>query len=386
MGERQDLPSGSGIDRILKCPGSWGITKAVKAAGVDDVGSAEWRDRGHKIHQALKVALKGGEAPVLDEDEAADAQALLEGGKDAYAEFFRQELEDGHTIEVWYPEERLWYVDKFEKMFSGAWDAGFVCRATNRGLILDYKSGWWHQRAGTWNKQLVSYCVIFRRNIRDIDELGAAIIQRDEYSLARFSGEWLDEQRDEIIEVLREVQTMNPFELGLNPDPQGQCKYCPARLNCPAHHWTLSELSPAAEISAEDAAKLVPVLDDNLLDLLLVRFDQLTVLQKAGQEEAEKRLQQDPDALEHWEYAEGRTTRYFPPLSECQDALASLGVSPGDLAGMMSPALGKLETLLKAKTGLKGKEFTQWWEAHVAPMIQSRTAAKAVRKRRKKKE
>lgn len=383
MNERQARPSGSGIGRMMNCGGSWALTQALDLQNTDDEESTEWADRGNRIHDALKCVLKGGEPPKLAKDEQEDATALLSYGKEAYVDFFQKELEDGQEIEVWYPEERLWFVEKMEKMFSGAWDAGFICRATGRALILDYKSGWWHQRASEWNWQLISYGTILMRNLRGIDVLGTAILQRDEYSLVSFTKDFLDEARDKIVERIHDCDDKNPYTLGFNPDPATgrHCTYCPAKLNCPALNWTLAKVTPA-ELTPKIAAELVPELPDDKLNLLLNRLEELKLLTKAGNQEAEKRLVENPDVLEGWEFTGGRWMSKFPEPAAVKSLAIQNGLTEAQVDEMASYTQGALQAAFKESTGYIGKEFNQWWAATFAPLLEKTQSKAAVRKRK----
>jgi len=130
--ERLGLPSASGMERLIACPGSWKLEEAARASGYNE--ESQWAEAGTRIHKANET----GDATELDipEVELVERIRTIENRllKEWMSEFNLSE----ESIQI-RREHREWIHSGVMPVASAKLD--FSATAGTRGLVLDLKSG-----------------------------------------------------------------------------------------------------------------------------------------------------------------------------------------------------------------------------------------------------
>lgn len=220
--DRKNKPSASGMDRIVKCPGSFLAEQGMP----DDRGAftQKMADDGNRIHELMELNDNAwhGDNPTHEEiaDRLAKIEAMLvmEWGETEYREI---------------REKRLWIGD----MVSARCDVVYINHNATKALCIDYKSGWVNVSAsGSW--QLKTQAAVIFSNYTtwmggapSLQEVTVAIAQ------ARLG------VRYEKHVITREQNQINKTRIlaavyeALQPNARRfageQCGFCRARSECP---------------------------------------------------------------------------------------------------------------------------------------------------------
>lgn len=219
--DRRGVPSASGLERLILCPGSWRMQRGIPL----DVGQGHRAVIGSRMHDVL-----AGLRPI--EELSATQQQIVRSAHE-HAERLLAELGldgDGATRII---EERLWmhYRDG-APAFSARFDLAVVHGGT--GLVLDYKTGSGSVTPPESNPQLQAQAVLLLRHHR-LEQVYAAIVQprADEaVSVARYDADSLRTIEADLFAALRAAMEEDaPLVPG-----HRQCRHCRARRSCPAVH------------------------------------------------------------------------------------------------------------------------------------------------------
>ncbi|MBQ7023763.1 MAG: DUF2800 domain-containing protein [Akkermansia sp.] len=209
---RKGLPSASGLQRLVLCPGSW----LAEQACPEEVESAA-AAAGTRLHKHM-------EDGTLPED-AEEAEAV-EWCRKLEADLAREYTGDALVL---FRERRLW--DACQRL-SGKPDVVWAHERT--ALVLDYKFGRGEVVSAEQNCQLYALALLVFDNFADIEEVYAGILQpfvcRKLPKLGRFTRADVEQLRRWIYgrldEAARPGAKLCPGEV--------QCKYCRAAASCPA--------------------------------------------------------------------------------------------------------------------------------------------------------
>lgn len=211
---RRGLPSASGLQRLVLCPGSWLAEKACPEGEQSEAAAM-----GTRLHKHLEDGTLPQDA---DEREAVEWCREMEMG--LAHELLPTEL----PLQV-VREQRLW--DNCQR-FSAQEDVVFV--GAGKALVLDYKFGRGDVVEAKMNAQLYGQALTVFDNFADVEEVYAGILQpfvsRQKPQLVRFKKDetvvlrgWLYRKLDDAAVPGAELC---PGEV--------QCRYCRAAASCPA--------------------------------------------------------------------------------------------------------------------------------------------------------
>lgn len=339
--ERENLPSCSDFGALALCPGKFAACQSCPPPPQSD-DAAE----GTAYHAVLHEAAKTGILP----DDAPDACVKAWSEVKALQERFR-------TPRVSLTEERLWYGDP--PLFSGKPD--MVCARIVPGdnciLVVDYKFGRLEVEPAENNLQLAGLAVLMHEVCPVTPIVVAIVAPYCGTTVAVYDRPGIEAAYRQVVKVATDA---------MKPDAtrkagEKQCRYCAAKASCPEYAaW----IAPATELvpvqqgltKADVKAKVLALPPSKLAELwrlskpvdwLMAEVDaRLKAMHE--QELAAIGLQIKPGTVEH-------------PIEDIatvfQRCAESYGVTADEFLACCKCGKGDLEKLVKAKSGLKGKEL-----------------------------
>lgn len=270
---RGNVPSCSSLGRIKNCGGSWALSKGVP----DD--TSEHAEKGNEVHDALKNIVLG-KLPNPKTDNELLAWKLWGHIQKAAFGFY------GDIELVWRAEERLWLVSEdLEPILSGQYDVlCYPADSATHGdscIVYDCKTGW-----------LAGDVPNARNNpqMHGLGELVADNLGKQPYgSIVR---EWAADAPEPIgapwVRELALAVAAGEYEtwhrVGIRTGEQ--CRFCPAKGNCPAYRESLSMV--VAEGSVE--LTLETMTPENLVRILKASPMAEKVIEAANKEAHRRRL------------------------------------------------------------------------------------------------
>lgn len=218
---RKGLPSASGLQRLVLCPGSW-RAEALYPEREESAAAAA----GTRLHKHMELG-------TLPED-AEEAEACVwccEMERALVEEYIGAE----HAV---YREQRLW--DGAQR-FSGQADVVYI--GGGKAMVLDYKFGRGTVVESRQNCQLYALSLLVFERYSEVEEVYAGILQpfvsRQKPKLVRFRKADEKGLRSYIYGALDAAQSEQaPLKPG-----ETQCKYCRAAGSCPALGLTVATAS-----------------------------------------------------------------------------------------------------------------------------------------------
>lgn len=301
---RKGLPSASGLQRLILCPGSWLAEKACPEGEPSEAAAM-----GTRLHRHLEVG-------TLPEDaEEAEAVAWCREMEGLLAEELL-----GCRVEL-FREKRLW--DACQR-FSGQGDV--VYHNERAALVLDYKFGRVAVADAEYNSQLYGLALVLADNFAAFDVVYAGILQpyvsRQRPKVMRF------ERKD--VGALR-GWLYGKLDAAMQPGAElcpgeGQCRYCRAAASC-----------PALGLQVQKAAGLE-----------LTRWEQWSVEDRRRAYDAARLAKKYVEAIERKVRAD----------LEAGVELPGLELAPGKAAFTVTDAGGAFAQL-NALLGVSGEEFAK---------------------------
>lgn len=210
--EREGLPSASGLQRLVLCPGSW---LAEQACPEDEKGEAA--AMGTRLHKHLE----DGSLP----ENADEAEAV------GWCRDMEQQLALEFTGAQLVLQRELRMFDR-NRRFSGKPDVVWAHRES--ALVLDYKFGRGEVVSAEQNCQLYALSVLVFDNYPELDVVYSGILQpyvsRQKPKLMRVSREEAEQLRGWLYGRIDRAQVPGAE---LCPG-ESQCRYCRAAASCPA--------------------------------------------------------------------------------------------------------------------------------------------------------
>jgi hypothetical protein len=346
--ERLGLPSASGLERLMLCPGSKRMERGMPESTNPDA------ERGTRIHAWL-----AGETIDLDSEEEIDAFAC----RDQAAPL----IEGARTI---IREERIYLRDGLRPIFSGQADVIALFDADTRAVVLDYKTGRGSVSDADTNAQLAALAVLVRCEFPTVETASVAIIQpvlRAKPIVATYDTAGMDAAERTLRAALAEASKENAR---LNPG-ESQCKYCKGKTVCPAlSGQTIGESRDVAlhlDITETEAAtkELRATIEDHTANLpsdrlayLAERLPLAKLLFDAVENEIFERLCKDPESVEGFAIVIDK-----PRVSDAEELWKRWWMNS---QGLTNPETGR------AKPGA-GKKATAEWKILSVPLILTRS-------------
>lgn len=334
--EREGCPSASVVERLAACPGS--LRQSRGAPEFSSPEMREWADSGERIHLWLESP---DFCPLDDPDELDVAERCAEQRDALVQQVF------GGDQPVVIKEKRLWlrYTDG-RKRFSGRLD--FDAEHESTALVVDYKTSRGDQPPATSNLQLRAHAVLRWLDTRkELSTIWVAIVQPllGKPIIVPYDIEALVASYDELNRILESAEHEDaPLRAGKH------CKFCPARLNCPAARKLLEQL---AEIDTDQLDKIP---GDKLAELLdLCKACEPII--KDAREFAKQKLTVDPLSVPGWALKDTGANREVNDSIQVFDALEAAGLMDYKtfIAKCVSVGIRDLEKTVGTRNNLKKK-------------------------------
>lgn len=352
---RQGLPSASIVERVALCPGSLKASEGLSLPSTEE--EQEWAESGDRIH----LWLRAPEFVDLDSQEMDVAEKCRDQREALITKLF------GKAKVTRVEEERVWlkHPTTGRLRFSGQMD--FRCHGKYssklRFLVLDYKTNRGDITESAANLQLRSLVVMIAQQpeLKAAEEAFAAIIQPlvrwNEPEVVTYSREDIRLATDQLHQILDEAQKPNaPLVPGAK-----QCRFCTARLRCPAARKITNVLN---------MEELIGINGQELSALL----DRCAVAQRvidSARDQAKAMLKLDTNCIPNWGLKEGGGVRKVTEPFALFEALYSADLMDKDtfIKNCVTVGIGNLEKAIKEKSGLKGKQLADTVAEHCGPFI-----------------
>ena len=348
--EREGRPSASGMERLALCPGSWNASKGIPET------SSKYAEQGNRIHSLIAgLRVKN---PTTEELDVAVQCERLAGI--IVLQHMARPIEDCTEV---HREERVWTQKSSDYMWSGKPD--LVVVYGKRAVIIDFKSGRADVEHAQNNKQLRALAVLVAEEYKGkLENVLVAIVQ----PLASQSMSLCDYTKADI--ELARIEIGNTIKAAMLPDAkrvagEAQCKYCPAKANCPEANGVVTALA------AEQPS--VMMLSSTELAVQLDRCKQAEAIIDALRDEAKRRLEAGVP-VDGWEMKAGAVRETITSPETVFFRFAESGGNIEQFMTTISVNKGKLSDALKGVTGAKGKEH----ETQLVTLLEGCTESKSI--------
>lgn len=344
--ERCDLPSASIIERLALCAGSWRLSK-----GLPEILSPEmqrYADSGDRVHLYCQMPDLIDLTPWPDELEVA--QECLRQRDEIIEQAF------GKIPVEHIKEQRLWLyglkAGKPQKRFSARLDFG--CGPSDRYAVaaIEYKSGRGDQTESSSNLQLRSQLVLLWKHLNRKPTVGyTAVVQplvSGKPEICRYDYDQIKEAEKELEAIL---DAADDPKATLNPGEK-QCKFCPARLICPAAAGVLQEIHDT------ELTKLLGI-EPKKMAAMLEKCDVADQIIKAARAHAKAHLKLDGNCIPGWKLEPNSPTRAIEDAEAAYNAMSGFGMtSEKFLKECVTVKIGGLEKATKAIAEARGEKCT----------------------------
>jgi hypothetical protein len=343
--ERLNLPSASGLERIMLCPGSWLLEQQH---GRDEKTADSIK--GDRIHAFL-----AGQIPFTDLTPDEQETALLFAP--ILAEVIQSTLgikpEEPHQAVV---EERYFLSDPESLLpcFSGKADR--IDIHERKALVVDYKTGRNEVTESASNPQLRALAVMTWLE-HSVDGVYTAIIQpyaHPKFTVAYYEADDIDRALKELLDTLKASKVPN----ATRTPGEKQCKYCRAKLHC-----------PEAIVGVESLAVTVvhpqngEVVSGDQLAALGDRCGQAEAVIASIRAEMRRRLEANPASVPGWKLEENSPIREITDAQRAFQLLSSAGaelklpaLDPQLFVGCCKVKISEVDKLWKNYTGQKSTD------------------------------
>lgn len=346
--ERQGLPSASGLERMLLCPGSWNLERQLPPEPETEEAAS-----GTRIHSAL-----AGEPRALEKlsSDEFDTYEMCLVQRDTLYEACLPEPDEA----VVYAEIREWLhrPGRTEPLMSGKADV--LALNSYHGLVLDYKTGRNEATESPRNIQLRALALIMAEAF-GLQYMTVAIVQplvtkkplATEYSIS-------DLQKAEA-EILQVLANASDPKAPRRPGSK-QCQYCRAKTVCPEARALVKRV---AEIKIDS-------LTGQELGLFLKTFETAQYIIDRGRGRAKELLAQDPQAIPGWKLKEGNTRREIKDAQEAFKLLARNNlIAADDFVSCCKVKIGEVEKKVASVSGMTKKETKEKINQLLAPVMET---------------
>lgn len=319
--------SPSSLDQFRLCPGSYYMQKGLPE------GESEWAKEGTLLHKAVATGCLEG----LNDEQATVVQKCLD--------FLKSMTEPGDKVLC---EHRL-TVDYDDKVLTyGTADVIIFNPEKHKAVVVDWKFGFTPVKNVNENIQLAAYAVGVMQRF-GVSSCDAIVYQPRIHSTSHYQ---FTNAAAIIANIRNIIQRAQNRDLVLRPS-ESACRYCRARLNCPAFRLNFQRLSACKP-------------DYDLSDI-----PTLVSLYEASKE-AKSFISEVEAAVKQVIEAKGRCGNYIFQTTEGAREVKDLNalyavvkeyLTPQEFNAVCKITLGKFETALAekliAEAAVKGEKLTK---------------------------
>jgi len=359
--ERMGLPSASGINRVVLCPGSHNLeAKAIEPP------ESHWAARGTRIHGVMDGSVSREE---LSSEELAVVAELEE-----YDKLLFHDTKDV-TREV-----RYWYEDKGKKIWSGKLDIAARCALTGKGIVCNYKTGRGQDSVRN-NWQAKAEAVLWWMQWRDqgMEEVRYCFAQPesvyDTVLCHTFTKPELQRAENEI----RQYVTLALSGEGWLEPSESACKWCDAKTICPALQYKINAYADI-HITSEEFNEMSPVQRGHHIKRAKEARDAAASIYDALTDKTKDLLNNDPESISGWYMAKGREITSITSVKVAKQMAENLGIPEDEFYASCNISTSAMQKL--AAKHLKVKDPKQWVRDNFAPVIRSTNARASLKSRK----
>lgn len=358
---RFNRPSASSLPRLSKCPASWRLSQEASAQGMAPP-AGEDADSGTRVHAFLSEP--GSETARA----LTNAESDTAGRCQAQASELWQEWVGGEVAETFH-EQRLYMLMNGvvperatgdPVLFSGQADGVSIAggERARRGFIWDFKTGPGEVEEAAGNIQLMSLAVLAAGRW-DLKSVRVAIVQplAGAPTVADYDEEALERARVYILEIVNKadgspihrpavsipgagnIASAMTIRNNPSPIPGPHCRYCDARVICPA----LAAETSVTDLQLKAIKAISPVASPALISQALDALPLMKGFIEAVESVAKARLERG-ETIPGYCLKERKGKR---EIGDVMAAYRSLPLDPTDFIECCSASLPKLEEALK---------------------------------------
>lgn len=351
---RKGLPSASGY-------GQWGVCHAAprlqrNATASRSEEEREWGASGDRIHAWL-----AGQPANLSVEELHVAELCKHQREDEV-----RKIADGrYGTEV--IEQRIWWPSMEDPRTSGQADYVFMSRARDFAIIVDYKTSYGDHAIAPDNKQLRALAVMAWRTY-NVQSIYVLIVQP-------LTGKPVVALYD--LSLLEAAEREMDFHLTLTESPDSEpisgphCRFCSAKLICPA------------ALACLEALQTAPALDANGLTIALL-LDQAAVAEmviKDVRTRAKDALAENSSSIPGWGLEDTGSTSEISNVGEVHAGLVAGGylTTTVFVRDCIKIVKGDTEKAIAAHTGGKLADAKAAFKKVAEPFTTYKPKAKALK-------
>ena len=354
--ERHGVPSASYMKRISNCAPSFKLGKLFADPSTKDAKT------GDKIHLANeKWEDEAGDGLAYDEAHTAEMcidqrNTLLDEwvGEDDYVAFKEKRLVMTHLGKVFDDSPDL----KITRVFSGK--ADYVAVYGEGALVIDYKTLHGQHDEAASNDQLRSLAVLVAKR-HNVSQVRVAIVQpwKGRPTVADFDKAALDAAELWLLDALRREKESTPDQAKAGE----WCRFCPAKLKCPAYNEKLAIVENEARVVVGDDDLTKRALFARAAELphdeLAARYEGLKFISwyvNAVEGNVRMRAAENPEfAAKYYLLVEGKAREAIDDVAMVWTRMEQLGVKAEDFTRECKTSKKAVMGLLRGATGEKGK-------------------------------
>lgn len=275
----------SGAERYMNCPGSVALIQSLPTETAIE-SEPEYREAGVRAHEAWAHCLREGMDAWEVADRGFDAGELAAG--QTYLDFCRQLRSEfgvaGEAIEIQI------HAPEVHELAWGTLD--YVLVGGGRAAVVDYKHGEGVFVEAEHNPQLMGYGALALHRWSEIEWLdlcivqprcGEPVVRHFEISAEDLRG-WVYAELQPAMRRAAEIRVSEDRSaVPLSPGPW--CRFCPAKLTCPA----LTQLPAEVESLAPLVSNGNTFMSDQRLGELYQKIEPLQIAIRAIRDEVQRR-------------------------------------------------------------------------------------------------
>jgi hypothetical protein len=338
--------SGSNALADSLCPG-----RHLAQVGLPDTKSED-AESGNRIHAALASSNESGEvrAGDLSVDERDVFDRCREDERKVVVQYFGANFAGVMKV---FREERFWTrftANGAQLAHSGAPDVVF--RASNRALVIDYKTGRLDVAESPRNLQLRDYAVLARGKFVTVDEVATAVVQpwvTREPTICIYDKAALEKSAQEMFE--RVIKSNTPGQPRV--PGEAQCKYCKAKRSCLEYQkWAVAVAPPAIRgIFEVPMVAWTPEQRGKVADAI----GPLLKLTEDAKQFLKDGIKSDPAFVPGWTLSKPKVRETIADAQECFTRFLKLGGTQEQFMPAVKVQKGALKEALHEVTNTKGK-------------------------------
>lgn len=281
-----------------------------------------YAEEGTRLHKAVET----GDMEGLSAEQVNAVNQCIE---------FRESLARENKIAEYHSEEPVTVMSGDEVLTYGTVDAVMVCEGSGKAIAIDWKFGYTPVKSVDNNMQLAAYAAGIMDTFKGVTEVECHVFQPRILSHSSYTFR----NHDAIVSNIRRiVDEARGDVLKLNATDES-CRYCKARLNCPAFRLKYQRFTACAQ-----------TIDINNPDSVSQAYAEAESVQKfikTLEEKVREFIERDGRCGQYgFKVTDGN--RMIADINKCYERVKDY-VTLGEFNTVCTLAVGKFETLIAGK-------------------------------------